>query len=84
LQPEGLEYLKVKGCFTLPASDVCNALVETYFNFVHPLFPIINAREFLERYEQNGIQQINLLLLWSMFSVSASYIPHSILRTSGY
>jgi Fungal specific transcription factor domain len=84
LQPEVLEYLKVKGCFSLPTSDVCNALVEAYFNFVHPLFPIINAREFLERYEQNGIQQINPLLLWSMFSVSASYIPHSILGTSGY
>jgi hypothetical protein len=84
LQPEDLEYLKVKGCFSLPASEACNALIEAYFKFIHPLFPIIDAREFLERYEQNGIRQINLLLLWSMFSVSASYISHAILGTSCY
>ncbi|KAE9365179.1 hypothetical protein N431DRAFT_446867 [Stipitochalara longipes BDJ] len=84
LAREDLEYLKAKGCFSLPAPEICTALVEAYFNFVHPLFPIIDAQEFLGRYAKNGVQQINLLLLWSMFSVSASYISEPLLKEVGY
>jgi hypothetical protein len=84
LQAEDLEYLKAKGCFSLPSADVCTALVESYFRFVHPMFPIIDTHEFLARYSKFGVQQINLLLLWSMFSVSASYIENDILATTGY
>lgn len=84
LQPEDLEYLKSKGCFSLPAADICDALVESYFRFVHPLLPILDGQEFLDRYTKYSVQQINLLLLWSMFSVSAGYIEDSILKRSGY
>lgn len=84
LAAEDLEYLKAKGCFSLPGPEVCTALVESYFNFVHPLFPIIDAQEFLGRFEKFGVQQINLLLLWSMFSVSASYVNDSALGKAGY
>jgi hypothetical protein len=48
--------------------------VEAYFKFFHPLFQIADAQQFLGRYKKNGVQQINLLLLCSLFSVSASYI----------
>lgn len=84
LQTEDLEYLKVKGCFSLPNAEVCNALVGGYFKFVHPLFPIIDAHEFLDRYSKYGVQQINLLLLWSMFSVSAGYVEDHVLANAGY
>jgi hypothetical protein len=57
--------------------------VEAYFKFFYPLFQITDAQYFLGRYKKNGVQQINLLLLWSIFSVSASYIsePRSIERS---
>ncbi|KAI9743768.1 MAG: hypothetical protein M1818_002501 [Claussenomyces sp. TS43310] len=84
LQAEDLEYLKVKGCFSLPSADVCSALIESYFHFVHPLFPVIDAHEFLGRYAKYGVQQINLLLLWSMFSVSAGYIQDHVLESAGF
>ena len=74
LSIEDLEYLKVKGCFTLPE---CRAeLLEAYFRYVHPTFPVIDARSFLSQYAAKGFEGINLLLLWSIFSVSASYLPN--------
>ena len=73
LSIEDLEYLRVKGCFTLPARRA--ELLEAYFRFVHPTFPVIDACSFLACYASDGVEGINLLLLWSIFSVSASYVP---------
>lgn len=84
LPAEDLEYLKLKGCFSLPSTDICKALIVSYFHYVHPLFPVIDAHELLGRYAKYGVQQINLLLLWSMFSVSASYIADETLEKAGY
>ena len=71
LAVEDLEYLKIKGCFTLPAES--KELLELYFEFVHPAFPVVDGSLFLQNYAVGGHEGINLLLLWSMFSVSASY-----------
>lgn len=73
LVSEDLAYLKCKGCFSLPAES--DALVEVYFQFVHPSFPILDGPTFLRDYANGGINRINLLLLWSMFSVAAGYVP---------
>jgi hypothetical protein len=71
LTAEDLEYLKSKGCFTLPADS--KELLKVYFEFVHPTFPVVDRSLFLQNYAVGGHEGINLLLLWSMFSVSASY-----------
>ncbi|KAF7561504.1 hypothetical protein G7046_g2639 [Stylonectria norvegica] len=68
-----LEYLKLKGCFELPAES--EELLTAYFHFVHPIFPVIDGASFLRDYAIGGMDAMNLLLLWSMFSVSASYVP---------
>lgn len=72
LAAEDLQYLKVKGCFSLPTES--KELLKAYFQFVHPTFPVIDGPVFLRDYAASGLEGINLLLLWSMFSVSASYI----------
>lgn len=41
---------------------------------MHPSFPVIDAKAFLKQYAAHGFEGINLLLLWSIFSVSASYV----------
>jgi hypothetical protein len=72
LDADDLNYLDAKGCFALPEQS--EELLEAYFKHVHPAFPIINVSDFSQKYAEHGLQGINLLLLWSMFSVSASYI----------
>ncbi|KAF2025620.1 hypothetical protein EK21DRAFT_93088 [Setomelanomma holmii] len=75
LAAEDLEYLKSKGCFNLPGN--CKELIKAYFQYVHPTFPVIDAAPFLQSYAVSGLKGINLLLLWSMISVSASYVANS-------
>ena len=84
LQPEDLHYLQIKGCFQLPSQEICIALVDCYFEHVHPTFPIINSRAFSEKYVRGGLDEINLLLVWSMFSVAASYIDDQILQETEF
>ncbi|KAF1998690.1 hypothetical protein P154DRAFT_384739, partial [Amniculicola lignicola CBS 123094] len=72
MDAEDLEYLKSKGCFSLPSES--GDLVKAYFQFVHPSFPVIDGPSFLRDYTAGGLESINLLLLWSMFSASASYV----------
>jgi hypothetical protein len=73
LAAEDLDHPKIKGCLTLPQET--EYLIEAFFRFVHSTFPVIDAAAFLQKYSVRGHEGINLLLLWSMFSVSASYIP---------
>ncbi|KAK5945217.1 hypothetical protein PMZ80_002421 [Knufia obscura] len=73
LSSEDLAYLKIKGCFTLPTNS--EQLVRAYLLFVHPSFPVLDGQNFSQEYASGGIDSINLLLLWSMFSIAASYVP---------
>lgn len=73
LNPEDLQYLKVKGCFELPPES--DELLASYFRFVHPIFPVLDGPSFLRGHAEAGLEGMNLLLIWSIFSVSASYVP---------
>lgn len=67
LPAEDYEYLRAKGAFSLPPSDVCWELIETYFRFVHPMLPAVDPYAFLSAYERTGVRGISTLLLQSMF-----------------
>lgn len=45
-----LEILKMRGAFLLPQHDLALDLIETYFERVHPLMPVINRSEFMRRF----------------------------------
>jgi hypothetical protein len=70
--PEDLEYLRKKGCFSLPSQSICEELISCYFRLVHPFIPVINATHFLEEFVEGRYTSTNLLVLWSMFFAAAS------------
>ena len=72
VNPEDLEYLKLMGCFELPVKS--EDLLAAYFHFVHPIFPVLDGPSFLRDHAKEGLEGMNLLLVWSVFSVSASYV----------
>lgn len=69
LSPEDVNYLRMKGAFTLPPPHVREAMIRCYFHYVHPFAPILDASEFITEYEKG---RKSLLLLWSMFIAAAS------------
>ena len=77
---EDLSYLRSKGAFSVPSEELCDELICSYFRHVHPLVPIVDAQSFLHQYLEHGYQNVNLLLLWSMFFAAANV---SIQTTAG-
>lgn len=69
LPPEDVNYLRIKGAFTLPPRHIQEALIQSYFHHIHPFAPILNPFQFIADYENN---RASLLLVWSMFLASAS------------
>lgn len=45
-----LEILKLRGAFLLPSHELSLDLVNTYFEHVHPLMPVINRTEFMKKF----------------------------------
>ncbi|KAJ4298048.1 hypothetical protein N0V90_005947 [Kalmusia sp. IMI 367209] len=56
----------------MPTSEVCEMLIRAYFHHVHPFFPIVEARSFIETFESSLRDELSIHLLWSMFLAAAN------------
>lgn len=74
--PEDIQYLQVKGCFTVPEQHICDELIYRYFQLVHPLVPVVNAARFLQDFHDGTCVEMNLLLVWSIFCAASSVGTH--------
>ncbi|KAM5357369.1 hypothetical protein ACJZ2D_016332 [Fusarium nematophilum] len=72
LDLETTEFLKSRGVFDLPCFDVSKSLVQLYFHYVHPFFPVLDVPSFLGAFENNGAEKLSLHLLWSVFLAAAN------------
>ncbi|KAH8702404.1 fungal-specific transcription factor domain-containing protein [Talaromyces proteolyticus] len=81
---ETMDYLRRKGVFDLPPPIVCVMMIKTYFRYVHPFFPIIEPRSFLELYESNERENLSLQLLWSIFLAAANFADQNTLEAAGF
>jgi hypothetical protein len=71
-KPHEVEYLRHQGAFSTLPDHVCDDLIRCYFHHVHFFLPIVDAASFLTEYENNGRQNISLLLFWSMLLAAAN------------
>lgn len=65
MDKEEIEILKMRAAFLLPARDLCDDLIENYFEKVHPVIPIINRTQFMRRYNDPSSPP-SLLLVQAM------------------
>lgn len=66
-QPHELEYISHQGGFSWLPRSVSDALIRCYFHHVHFFLPVLEASKFLDEYTRKENQDMNLLLLWSVF-----------------
>lgn len=81
LDQEDITVLKIRGAFLLPAQDVSDALVNTYFETIHPQLPVINKSKFLRQYYSRD-QQPPLLLKQALFCAASRACQHPALLDS--
>ncbi|OAL25743.1 hypothetical protein AYO22_04732 [Fonsecaea multimorphosa] len=82
--PEDLEFLRKKGCLSLPTESICQELVSRYFQLVHPFIPVVNTNQFFEDFNGHRHKSCTLLLLWSMFFAVASFVDAQTVKRAGY
>ena len=88
LAPEDFKFLEFKGCFHLPTRPVLDELVREYFLHVHPMFPLIDERDFWDAYlsfgARSGQKKIPLFVFRAMLFVSSSFASDIVVQRLGF
>ncbi|KAJ9610449.1 hypothetical protein H2200_005226 [Cladophialophora chaetospira] len=80
---ELLSYLHHQGCFTIPSAHTCYQLFRTYFEYVHPHYPILDREDFATQYTDLK-NPPSYLLLQSVLFMAAGHCDYSVLREAGF
>lgn len=76
-------FLEHEGCFTIPSVHTCYQLFRTYFEYVHPHYPIIDRADFANQYTDPE-NPPSFLLLQSVLFMAAGHCDLSILLDAGF
>jgi hypothetical protein len=78
-----LSFLRHQGCFTIPSVHTCYQLFRTYFEFVHPHYPILDRADFAAQYTDLE-HPPSYLLLQSVLFMAAGHCDLSVLVEAGF
>jgi hypothetical protein len=67
-----LEILIGRGAFEIPPRPICDKLLDVFFRWVAPVIPIINRKDFMQRYRDVN-NPPSLLLQQAIFLVAARF-----------
>lgn len=62
MDQDEINVLKFRGAFLLPPRDLCDDIVDAYFEKIHPTIPLINRSSFMRKYN-DSLSPPSLLLL---------------------
>ncbi|KAI1458982.1 fungal-specific transcription factor domain-containing protein [Annulohypoxylon moriforme] len=85
-----LRYLESKGVFDLPARDVLENCLTTYFYVFHPFFPVIDKPSFMNCFHYSNQDAIirgegtSLLLLQAILFIASSYVSSELIQSMGF
>ncbi|KAI5800415.1 fungal-specific transcription factor domain-containing protein [Peziza echinospora] len=72
----------LKDAFTVPPPPIRDALIETYFDKFHPLFPLLSRPRFLSCLNSSfSLKEPSMLLLQSVLMIGAIHCPLSLLTS---
>lgn len=77
LSNEEMVLLRKKGALELPPKEVQDALLDSYFRWVHPAYVIFDRREHMQRMAEG---RASLLLLQAIFFIGAIYVEEEVIR----
>lgn len=82
---DDLAYLSSKGTFEIPAADLQNALIWSFFEHVYPFMPILDIDQFLQSINvQDGSNPISLLLFQAVLFAGTAHVEMSYLKRAGF
>ncbi|OCT48972.1 cutinase transcription factor 1 alpha [Cladophialophora carrionii] len=78
-----LSLLRHQGCFTIPSVHTCYQLFRTYFEYVHPHYPVLDRADFAAQYTDLE-HPPSYLLLQSVLFMAAGHCDLSVLIEAGF
>lgn len=76
-------FLRHQGAFTVPAIKVCHQLFRSYFDFVHPHYPILDRADFAAQYIDPS-NAPSYLLLQSVLFMASGHCDLSVIKEAGF
>jgi hypothetical protein len=77
--------LAERGVFNLPETALRNELLRNYTNYVHPLLPVLDLRQFLKviGYEETNCP-VSLMVFYAVMACGTFYVESHTLEIAGY
>ena len=84
--PDEITYLQRKGALSIPDSQLQNALLQAYVEYVHPYMPLLELFDFLGVINAGDGQdgQISLLLYHAVLFAGSAFVKRKVLAEHGY
>ncbi|KAI1023638.1 hypothetical protein LB503_000141 [Fusarium chuoi] len=76
-----VEPLSVRDALAMPPKEISDRLVYTFFEIIHPPYPVIDRRAFSELYRQG---KASPMLLHAMFLVTFILCDESLIQAAGF
>ena len=85
IEPEDLEFLRIRGALSVPETGLRNELLRCYIKWVHSFMPVLNLQQFLLCITQNDPDgNVSLLLFQAVMFVATAFIDFKHLHAAGY
>ncbi|KAH6683411.1 hypothetical protein B0J14DRAFT_647627 [Halenospora varia] len=81
LSPEDISYLKAKGAFERPKSDISDAMVAAFVERFYPLYSIVDLNAFEESFEAGTLPWI---LFHTICFIGATFCDLSVIHRAGF
>lgn len=79
------DYLYIKGALNMPSVSLRNQILRAYISWVHPMLPLLDLPDFLQRVILNNDCEFNQPLLYqAVMFAGSSFLDSKDVRLSGY
>ncbi|CZS75366.1 unnamed protein product [Fusarium graminearum] len=75
------EPLRLQDALTLPSREISDRLVYVFFDIVHPPWPVVDRKSFLQAYRED---RASPLLLHAMFLVTFIFCDENLIQDAGF
>ncbi|UPL01149.1 hypothetical protein LCI18_012083 [Fusarium solani-melongenae] len=76
-----VEVTSLQDALIMPPRGIADRLVSAFFNIMHPAFPVLNRRVFIEQYK---LGQASPLLLQAVFLIAVTLCDDNLIQDAGF
>lgn len=76
-----VEVTSLQDALIMPPRNIADRLISAFFNIMHPAFPVLNRRVFIEQYK---LGKASPLLLQAVFLIAVTLCDDNLIQDAGF